>query len=396
MLASAIVKLTAVCNINCSYCYMFNLVDQTHTHVPARMELAIALKLLDRICDYVIPNSPVPFSIVLHGGEPTLWPESHFLRWLDQVQTRRDQGFNIDLALQGNLVRPLSMRLCSALREHNVSLGISVDGPKDLNDSVRMDHRGRGTYDRVMANVSSLIDSGNRDLIGGFLSVGNPAIAPSQYFAWMQSLPITKVDVLWPIQYNWNNTPWGMITHREYATKPQYGAWFAGLFDLWWQSDNPDLQIRLFNNLVNLALGSHEHIDMLVNDTMNMFVVNTDGTYEYPDYLRNAADGSARTELGVYTHSLRELASIEGFAKLLKLSDHLPESCESCRHRDVCGGGFLPGRADAQQIITRRESVLCDDQKFFFDVVMGQIHTTIAERNLREHDRIVSGQAAIA
>ncbi len=52
MFRSAIVKLTAVCDIDCTYCYMFNQADQTFKRMPARMPLPTALRLLGRICDY--------------------------------------------------------------------------------------------------------------------------------------------------------------------------------------------------------------------------------------------------------------------------------------------------------------------------------------------------------
>ena len=85
MFRSAIVKLTAVCDIDCTYCYMFNQADKTFTRMPARMPLPTALRLLDRICDYHPQGSAEPFSIVLHGGEPMLWPDASFAALLSHM-----------------------------------------------------------------------------------------------------------------------------------------------------------------------------------------------------------------------------------------------------------------------------------------------------------------------
>ncbi|TFW07753.1 radical SAM protein [Oxalobacteraceae bacterium OM1] len=377
---SAIVKLTAVCNIDCSYCYMFNQADRTYTRVPPKMPIDLALRLLDRICAYHPRHAADAFSIVLHGGEPLLWNEEHLLTWLDAVDEHRRAGWNLDVAIQTNLVRPLSPRVADALQRMGIRLGISLDGPRTLNDAARVDHLGRGTYDRVMENVARLIADGHEALLGGFLSVANTAIAPHAYLDWVASLPVRRVDVLWPIEYHWRNPPWGILPRADYERTPRIGRWYGKLFTAWWERDDPGIHIRLFSNLVDLALGARSHVDALVNDTYDMFVVNTDGSYEYPDYLRAAGDGSCRTAFDVTQHGIEALHADPGFARLLALRDELPQACNGCRHRAVCGGGFLPGRADPERFLSSQPSVLCADQMHFFDTALRTIRDAISHR----------------
>jgi uncharacterized protein len=380
MFRSAIVKLTAVCDINCTYCYMFNQADRTFERMPARMPLPTALRLLERICDYHPRGEPEAFSIVLHGGEPMLWPAASFSELFSHIAHRREQGWNLDIAVQTNLVRPIDPQLLALFREHRVSLGISLDGPRALNDAVRVDKRGRGTYERVMANVEHMLASGNGGLIGGFLAVANPSMPVAEFLAWVRSLPVPKVDVLWPIEFNWRHPPWPLGGSCAYAAAPRYGQWYAELFRAWWALDDPGLTVRLFNNLLHVALGGQGHIDALVNDSYNMFVVNTDGSYEYPDYLRVAGDGAARTPFHIDTDGIAALAGDPLFARLLKLRDELPAKCFSCRHRAICGGGFLPGRGDPLEGIAPRESVLCADQMYFFDAALALIESSLQQR----------------
>jgi len=394
MFRSAIVKLTAVCDIDCTYCYMFNQADRTFERMPARMALPTALRLLDRICDYHPLGEPEPFSIVLHGGEPMLWPDTGFAELLSHIARRREQGWKLDVAVQTNLVRPIAPQLLTLFREHRVSLGISLDGPRELNDAARVDKRGRGTYGRVMANVERMLACGDGDLIGGFLSVVNPALPPADFLAWARGLPVPKVDVLWPIEFNWRHPPWSLGSSGAYAARPHYGAWYAELFRAWWALDDPGLTIRLFNNLLHVALGGRDHIDALVNDSYNMFVVNTDGSYEYPDYLRVAGDGSARTPFHIDTDSIAAIAGDPLFTRLLKLRDELPVKCSGCRHRVICGGGFLPGRSDPLEGIAPRESVLCADQMHFFDAALALIEDSLQRRDNHAHSNPEDAGAA--
>lgn len=382
MLRSAIVKLTAVCDINCTYCYMFNQADRTFTRVPKRMALPTALQLLERICEHHPRGGDEAFSIVLHGGEPMLWPQASFAAFLAQVAERRRQGWKLDVAVQTNLVRPIPSPLLQLFHQHGVSLGVSLDGPPALNDAARVDRLGRGTYDRVIGNVQRMLMQGDGELIGGFLAVANPAIAPQEFLDWVRSLPIPKIDVLWPIEFNWRNPPWSLGQARRYAKVPRYGQWFSELFRLWWELDDPALNVRLFHNVLHVMLGGRSHIDVLVNDSYNMFVVNTDGSYEYPDYLRVAADGAAHTALNVGNTDLDTLCTDPLIARLLNLRAELPNRCAACRHCAVCGGGFLPGRSDARLGISARESVLCADQMHFFDTVARALQPAITTRGL--------------
>jgi uncharacterized protein len=268
--------------------------------------------------------------------------------------------------------------LLPLLSEHKVSVGISIDGPAIFNDRFRIDHSGRGSYDRVMANTLSIIAAGYQHLIGGFLTVAQPEMDPAIFLAWAEQLPVRRVDVLWPIEFHHGNPPWG-VNIESYALAPRYGQWFAHLFDLWWQRDDPNIHIRLFFQIIERMLGSGVHSDAIVNDEAPMFVVNTDGGIEYPDYFRAYADRGSRTRFNVFQSNLSELASDPGFNYCLSLKDHLPEDCRSCPQVDICGGGFLPGRMMPGEWPPKRKSVLCADQLYFFSHVQSVIGPSLAQ-----------------
>jgi uncharacterized protein len=95
-----------------------------------------------------------------------------------------------------------------------------------------------------------------------------------------------------------------------------------------------------------------------------MFVVNTDGQYEYHDYFRPYEDGKCRTSTNLVDSPIAVLHEDLTFRKLLTLSNYLPKECASCDVSPICGGGFLPGRVGGADDMSR--SVLCHDQSYFF------------------------------
>lgn len=369
MFHTAIIKLTARCNLDCTYCYVFNQADKTYTRVPKAMPIATALECLDRIHRHAAGElHSGRFSIVLHGGEPTLWPLASLRTFLDRVEQIRNEGIDLAVGMQSNGVR-LRAPLLELLDEHGVRIGISLDGPKANNDHFRVDHAGRGSYDQIMRSVSTAIESGYGHLLAGFLAVAQPTISPTTFLDWADSLPIRRLDVLWPIEFNYDHPPWTGTDLASYARRPTYGAWFADLFAEWWRRNDPTLEIRHFYQVIQVLLGGTEHTDTIVNDVLDMFVINTDGQVEYPDYFRSFADGACRTPFNVATDDLDTVAADPVFDFCLHLGDHRPSECDGCPCVRECGGGFLPGRMREGETLPRERSVLCLDHLYFFSTV---------------------------
>lgn len=360
-----IIKLTAFCDLNCSYCYVFNQSDRTFERVPKQMSLGIALRLLERIEDHLREHGRVKFHLTLHGGEPTLWPRRSFATFLDAVEEIRGRGFQLGVSLQSNAYR-YDAELLKLLSQHKVTMGISLDGPRAVNDRARIGHSGQGTYDRVVGNVNRMLDDGYRGMLQGFLSVAQPSVDPEEYLEWVNQLPIRRLDVLWPMEFHYGNPPWKHAKPGTYIDAPLYGSWFGQLFDAWWRRDDPTLYIRFFYDCIAVLLGSTHHVENIVNDTVPLLVVNTDGKYEYHDYLRSYQDGACRTDFSVDTASLTEIMQDSVFQFLIHLGEHLPPECRDCSVKKICGGGFLPGRTTPGHNVPDRRSVLCLDQYHFF------------------------------
>jgi uncharacterized protein len=179
----AILKLTAFCDLNWTYCYMFNQADHTYERVPRQMPLAIASIALQRVEEHCKEHGISAFHLTLHGGEPTLWPLRSFSAFLDSVEGVRARGLQLTVGTQSNAYRydPQLLRLFA---EHEVSIGISLDGPKHANDKARVNHSGGGSYERVMANVNRMLDDGYSSLIRGFLSVARPDVPAQEFLEW--------------------------------------------------------------------------------------------------------------------------------------------------------------------------------------------------------------------
>lgn len=344
---------------------MFNLSDRTYDRMPNYMSIETAITSIEKFYSYASKYGLPSFNIVLHGGEPTLWPYDNFKRLLEYIERLRATKIDIQVTLQTNML-VFDVALFQLFKMYRVSIGISLDGPFQINDKYRVDHGGRGSYERVINNVHDALDQDYASILGGFLSVAQPEVPPDEFLQWCDDLPLRRVNVLWPIQFHHQNPPWKLIGLSAYKANPIYGIWFSEVFKIWWQKDDPTLYIRLFFNLIELLLGSKAHIDSLVNDTLDMFVINTDGSIEYSDYFRSFTDGGAKTEFNIIVDDIQSLENDVLFSFCLKLASHIPTECKGCLHEHICGGGFLPGRMTIEQLLPTGKSVLCYDQFHFF------------------------------
>ena len=70
-----VIKIASRCNLNCSYCYMYNLGDTTYKSQPKLMSNDIIDSLINRVKEHCQEHGIKNFHFVIHGGEPLLAPK---------------------------------------------------------------------------------------------------------------------------------------------------------------------------------------------------------------------------------------------------------------------------------------------------------------------------------
>ena len=88
------------------------------------------------------------------GGEPTLLGLDYF-RSIVEFQKKHSGGRKINNTLQTNGTL-LNDDWCLFFKDHGFLVGISIDGPRRLHDTYRLDKGQKPTFDRVMAGIKLL------------------------------------------------------------------------------------------------------------------------------------------------------------------------------------------------------------------------------------------------
>src|SRR5208282_2558093 len=151
---TVLLKIASRCNLDCTYCYVYQMGNDQWKSQPKKINDA-TIKAIARELSELALVQERPFSIVFHGGEPLLVGPDRFesiCRTLRQALPK-----TCALYLQTNAIL-LSDRILQICLSHDVGISISIDGPMHVHDACRIDRRGRGSHDKVLAGIKRLVD----------------------------------------------------------------------------------------------------------------------------------------------------------------------------------------------------------------------------------------------
>lgn len=144
-LNTLILKLVGYCDLACRYCYDFHAPTYSR-RLPEEVARRAILDALSR--------SGPSLRVIFHGGEPLLA--------MDQIrslvpfaqQAARNAGREVTFSVQTN-GRHFAPGTVDFLLEHEFSIGVSLDGPPEINDRHRVDHAGRGHFAEIETALRS-------------------------------------------------------------------------------------------------------------------------------------------------------------------------------------------------------------------------------------------------
>lgn len=144
---------TYQCNLACPYCYEGK---------GELLKSAMSTTMATRVCDFIKKeyqkNRSENIEIVLYGGEPLLNKECCF-NLLEHLQFLSDEtNLRVRAVTNGTLLsEEVRDNLVRASR--NVIVQITLHGPREIHDKIRIFKNGEGTFDTLLNNLRMLAES---------------------------------------------------------------------------------------------------------------------------------------------------------------------------------------------------------------------------------------------
>ncbi|MCO8271210.1 FxsB family radical SAM/SPASM domain protein [Actinoplanes sp. TRM 88003] len=361
-----VVKVHSRCNLACGYCYVYESADQSWRDQPKVMTEAVFTEACRRIDEHA--GSAV--SLVFHGGEPLLAGAAHLDRLAAEATTVLGPGRRLRLGMQTNglLLDPQVIEVCD---RWGIRVAVSLDGDEAGHDRHRTFRDGRGSHAGVVQGLQLLRE--HRHLYAGLLCTIDLANDPvTTYEALLEFEPPT-VDFLLP-HANWATPPAG--------APAAYGRWLSEIFDRWFDAPVREAGVRLFDDILALALGGTGTSESVGLQPIRVAVIETDGTIEQVDTLKTAFAGATRVRAAAGGNPLDQaLVQPQIIARQLG-RDALSDTCRECGIHEICGGGnythrFRPGHG------FRNPSVYCPDLAYLISHIQARVAGELAKIRTR-------------
>lgn len=134
--------------------------------------------------------------------------------------------------------------------KYNIGIGVSIDGPKEYHDKYRVDHKGRGSHDRVVEKINFFFEEArcrNMFSLLGALSVINPDVdAKACYRLFVDELKLRSFNFLLP-DCNYC-IPLPHAVHK-------YGKFMCEVFEAWTQDDDPEVNVTFCASSLGILFG---------------------------------------------------------------------------------------------------------------------------------------------
>ncbi len=315
-----IMKATRLCNLRCKYCHSWK--EGNNQRMTFRV-------LCKTIKESLSDNNTKIVDFVWHGGETLIMPQTFYTKalWLQNYYKRDSQKVYNSLQTNATLI---NSNWISFFKKYNFSIGISLDGPRELNDKQRVYKNGNPTSKIILEKLELLNDSNIK--VGLLLVIDENSIhyGAKNILNFLSEIKVASIALL-------NVIP-DSNEQGQFISFDTYVQFLITLFDEWWKNYKQTIVIRELASLVNQVKGENPSVCVFAGNCLGQFLtVEPEGDVSACDkYIGN-------TEY-YFGNVLNE-----NLSKLIKNSNNYnskkqqlineSKSYSKCENYSICHGG---------------------------------------------------------
>ncbi len=288
------------------------------------------------------------------GGEPTMMGLDFFRRSVELADSMKQPGQAISYTIQTNATL-LDDDWAAFFKEHGFLVGVSIDGPRAIHDTYRVNKAGKGSFDQVMKGLAALRRHGADWNALTTVHAASQDHGREVYAflrdecgaRFMQFIPIVEratEQTLTAANAGWGEqvrgrplyTQQGNLVTGRTVSPGGYGRFLIDVFEDWVRADIGEVYVQMFD--VALANWYGEPPGLCVHSEtcgLALALEHTGDVYSCDHYVEPA---HRLGNIG-QRHLLDLVASPaqERFGQAKK--DTLPRYCLDCDVRFACHGG---------------------------------------------------------
>ncbi len=337
------VKISETCNIACTYCYYYEGGDDSHLNHPAYMSAETIANMAAFLERSIKVSGVEELVINFHGGEPMMMQKWRFDEMCQTLRDRLQPLVNVSFGMQTNAML-IDEEWIALIGRHDVSMGLSLDGPPEYHDEFRVDHKGRGTYERTLKGIRLLQSAfANGQIKQGFgliCVVDERRDARRTLDHFVDVVGIKNVFFALPMHSHDDLDP---------ARVPAFTKYLCDVFDAWVERNDREIRVRFIDHMLGLVMAGEKGLEIRESSKRNstMFTIASNGELGCQDEERTLRpDLFAQGVAANGEVSLADFYALPVVDEYLKDKDTLAPPCTKCTWQRVCDGGYeLSGNA---------------------------------------------------
>lgn len=322
-------------------------------------------------------------TVVWHAGEPLAVPVSYYKEMFEVINKAVPPALALSHSFQTNGTL-INQDWCDFIKQNNIRIGLSIDGPKFIHDKFRVKRNGSGSFDDAMRGVDLLKKN---DIEFHVISVISAASLdyPKEIFDFFLEMGIKRLG------FNIEETEGiNEASSVNILSAAKVEEFLSTVFQLQ-KAANGKIIVREFENAFGKIIGNPMQGDNSILSTQphshllipyGIISVDTDGNFTTfsPELLGQKSEAYNDFVLGnVSTDRFDAACNKTSFKKMYSDIKQGVKVCEdTCKYFHVCGGGAPSNKYFENGTFKSAETLFCKYSiQTPLDIVLKDVETLV-------------------
>lgn len=313
-------NISTFCNLACKYCFIEN--NPISNNCFQKMDFSTAKISVDKFVNEINENKAEEAQIIIYGGEPLTNFEllEKIVKYIRKVKN----DLAVTIITNGTLLREKEILF---LKEYKIGIGISLDGPKKINDKNRIFRSGNGSvYDSAVEGIR-LLNKHECNYCVSATITKDVLDNQDEVYEWIKDLKIKNIF-------------WNLYHYSTYVNESEWENFYKKMSDfilkMYTKLDEIGIDEERVKEQLKLFLDKKFKFHNCGAVGLNQITVQPNGNV----CICQGDSRSSDTIVGnIITDDIDTILNNQKNKKWLEMYTIDRPECKSCPAISVCGGG---------------------------------------------------------
>lgn len=313
-------NISTFCNLACKYCFIEN--NPISNNCFQKMDFLTAKTAVDKFVNEINKNNVTEAQIIIYGGEPLT--NFELLQKIIQYIRKTKNDLAVTIITNGTLLRKKEVLF---LKKNRIGVGISLDGPKEINDKNRVFRNGVGSVYESAVKGIELLNKYDCNYCVSATVTDDVLNNQEEVFLWIKNLKIKNIF-------------WNLYHYSTYVNQSEWQNFYKKMshfiLNMYIKLDNIGIDEERVKEQLKLFLDKRFKFHNCGAVGLNQITVQPNGNV----CICQGDSRASNTIVGnIITDNIDTILDNQKNNEWLKMYTVDRLECKNCPAISVCGGG---------------------------------------------------------